>query len=87
LAGFFGRFGVLFGIGAFREKAQRGFMQPRCHAIGRRPDLPITNDGAVKRRLLGSAPVVDPCSDTARWRFVLDAAADLRIVKTLQDAL
>jgi hypothetical protein len=78
---------VLFGIGAIREEVQRGFVQLRCHAIGRRPDLPITNDGPVKCRLLGPAPVVDPSSDTAGRRLVLDAAANLRVVKTLQDAL
>jgi hypothetical protein len=45
------------------------------------------DNGAVKCRLLGSAAVVDPGSDTARWRLVLNAAADFRVVKALQDAL
>jgi hypothetical protein len=56
-----------------------------CHAIGRRPDLPIANDGAVKGCLLGSAAVVDPGCDATGWWFILDAAPDLRAVKTLQD--
>jgi hypothetical protein len=87
LAGFVGYFGaVRFGIGAIREEAQRRLMHPRRDAIGRRPDLPITNDGAVECRLLGSTAVVDPCSDTARWRLVLNAAPDLGIVETLQEA-
>src|SRR5260370_4832852 len=60
------RFGaVLFGIGAIREQAQRGLVQPRRDAIGRRPDLPITNDGPVECRLLGLAAEVDPRSDAA----------------------
>jgi hypothetical protein len=56
---------VLFGIGAIREKAQRGLVHPRRNAIGCRPDLPITNDGAAKCRLLGPASEVDPSSDAA----------------------
>ena len=39
---------VLFGIGAIREEAQRGFMHPRRDVIGRRPDLPILDDGISK---------------------------------------
>ena len=31
-------------------------MQPRRDAIGRRPDLFVANDGAVKRRLIGTVP-------------------------------
>jgi hypothetical protein len=58
------RFGaVLFGIWAIWEKAQRRLMHPRRDAISCRPDLPITNDGAVEGRLLGSAAEVDPGSD------------------------
>src|SRR5580704_4599154 len=76
---------VLFGIGAFREKAQRSLMQPRRDAIGRRPDLPITNDGPVEFRLLGPTAVVDPCSDAARWWVVLYPAPDFRLVNALQD--
>jgi len=78
---------VLFGIGAIREEAQRGLVQPRRDAIGGRPNLPITNDCAVKCRLLGSAAVGDPGSDTAGWWLVLYPAADFRLVKALQDAL
>src|SRR5216683_803958 len=82
------RFGaVLFGIGAIREEAQRGLVQPRRDAIGRRPDLPITNDGAVECRLLGPTAVVDPCSDATRWRLVLYPAPDFGVVKALQGAL
>jgi hypothetical protein len=73
LAGFVGFFGaVLFGMEAFREQAQRGLVQPSCHAIGCRPDLPITNDGLVECRLLGAAAEVNPGSDAAGWRFVLN---------------
>src|SRR5580692_7537387 len=80
------RFGVvLFGIGAIREQAQHGLVQPRRDAIGCRPDLPITNDGPVECRLLGGGRVVDPCSDAARWRLVLYPAPDFRVVKTPQD--
>src|SRR5260370_6096065 len=80
------RFGaVLFGIGAIREEAQRGLVQPRRDAIGRRPDLPITNDGPVESRLLGLAAEVDPPCDAARWRLVLYPAADFVIVVALQD--
>jgi hypothetical protein len=60
-------------------------VQPRRHAIGGRPNLPITNDGAVEGRLLGLTAVVDPCSDAARWGLVLDAATDFRVVKALQN--
>src|SRR5258708_37325181 len=82
------RFGAVhFGIGAFREEARRGFMHPRCHAIGCRTDLPITNDCAVKCRLLGSAAVGDPGSDTARWWLVLSPTADCRLVEVPHDAL
>jgi hypothetical protein len=76
---------VRFGIGAIREKAQRRFMQPRPDEIGRRPDLPITDDGPVKSRLLGPAAVVDPCGDAASRRLVLDPATDLGFVEALQD--
>src|SRR5260370_30275107 len=66
------RFGaVLFGIGAIREEAQRGLVPPRRDAIGRPPDLPITNDGPVEYRLLGLSAEVAPHSDAARWRLVL----------------
>jgi hypothetical protein len=52
------RFGaVLFGIFVVGVQAQRGLVQPRRDAIGRRPDLPITNDGPVKSRLLSPATV------------------------------
>jgi hypothetical protein len=81
------RFGaVLFGIGAIREEAQRRLMHPRRDAIGCRSNLPITNNGPVECRFVGPAAEVDPCSDTARWWLVLDAAPDLRVVKTLYDA-
>src|SRR5258708_8477501 len=80
------RFGaVLFGIGAIREQAQRGLVQPRRDAIGRRPDLPITNDGPVECRLLGPTAVVDPCSYAASGRLGLYPAPDFRLVKTFQD--
>ena len=52
-------------------------MHPRRDAVGRWPDLLVTNDGAVECRLLGPAAVVDPGSDAARWRLVLYAATDL----------
>src|SRR5258708_37136040 len=82
------RFGaVLFGIGAIREKAQRGLVQPRRDAIGGRPNLPITNDGPVECRLLGAVAVVDPCSDAARRGLVLYPAPNLGVVEALQDAL
>jgi hypothetical protein len=82
------RFGVvLFGIGAIREEAQRGLVHPRRDAIGRWPNLPITDDAAVKRRLLGPTAVVNPSSDAARWRLVLYPAPDFGVVKALQDAL
>src|SRR5260370_38204978 len=83
---FFRRFGAVFsGIGAFREKTQRGLMQPRRDAIGRRPNLPITDDGPVERRLLGAVPVVNQCGDTARRRLGLYPAPDFGLVKTFQD--
>src|SRR5260370_30018430 len=82
------RFGaVLFGIGAIREQAQRGLVQPRCHAISGRPDLPITNNGPVECRLLGPTAVVDPCSDAASGPLLLYPAPDFRLVKALQNAL
>jgi hypothetical protein len=59
-------------------------MQPRRDAIGRRADLSVTDDDAVKGRLLGSTAVVDPCSDAASWRLVLYPAPDFRLVKALQ---
>ena len=62
-------------------------MQPRRDAIGSRPHLPIANDGPVECRLLGPAAEVDPGSDAAGWRFVLNPAPDFRVVKALQDAL
>jgi hypothetical protein len=62
-------------------------MQPRPDKIGCRPDLPITDNGPVKCRLLCPATEVDPCGDAAGRRFVFYAAADLRVVKALQDAL
>src|SRR5580693_5915822 len=85
----FRRFGaVLFGIGAIREQAQHGLVQPRRDGeISGRPDLPITNNGPVECRLLGPTAVVDPCSDAARWRLVLYPAPDFRLVKAVQDAL
>ncbi|HMH95929.1 MAG TPA: hypothetical protein VK577_05030, partial [Bradyrhizobium sp.] len=60
-----------------REEAHRGLVHPRRDAIGGRPNLLVTNDGAVEGRLLGTTAVVDPGSDTAGWWFVLDAAPDL----------
>ena len=88
MAGFVGYFGaVRFGIGAIREEAQRRLMHPRRDAIGRRPDLLITDDGPVKCRLLGTAPKVDPSRDAAGWRFVLYPAPDFRVVKALQKGL
>jgi hypothetical protein len=62
-------------------------MQPRRDAIGRRPDLLITNDGPVEGRLLGPAPEVNPCSDTARWRLVPYSAPDFGFMEAQQDAL
>jgi len=60
------RFGpVRFGIGAIREKAQCGLMHPRRDAVGGRPNLLVTDNGAVECRLLGLAAVVDPCGDAA----------------------
>ena len=41
-------------------------MQPRRHAIGRGPYLPITNDDAVKCRLFGPTAVIDPGSNAPR---------------------
>jgi hypothetical protein len=78
---------VRFGIGAIREEAQRSLMHPRRDKISCRPDLLITNDGAIEGRLLGTAAVVDPCGYTARWWFVLYPAPDFRVVKTLQEGL
>jgi hypothetical protein len=78
---------VLFGIGAIREKANRGLVHPRRDAIRCRPNLLVSNDGPVKCSFLGAAAVVDPGCDAARWRFILDAAPDLRVVKALQDVL
>jgi hypothetical protein len=49
-------------------------MQPRRDAISGRPDLPITNDGAVECRLLGPA---------AELRLVLDPAPDFGFVEAL----
>ena len=60
-------------------------MHPRRDAIGRRPDFPITNDGAVECRLLGPAAVVDRGSDAARWRLILYPAPDFGFVEALQD--
>jgi hypothetical protein len=80
------RFGaVLFGIWAIWEKAQRRLMHPRRDAISCRPDLPITNDGAVEGRLLGSAAEVDPGSDATCRRLVFYAATNLGFVQSLQD--
>jgi hypothetical protein len=62
-------------------------VHPGSDAIGRGPDLLVTDDGTVKRRLLGSTAVVDPGSDAAGWWLVLYPAADFRRVKALQDAL
>jgi hypothetical protein len=62
-------------------------MHPRRDAIGGRPNLLVTNNGAVECRLLSPATKVDSSSDAAGWRFILDAAPDFRIVKALQDAL
>ena len=82
------RFGaVLFGIGGIREEAQCGLVHPRRDAIGCRPNLLVTDDGPVKCRLLSPATEVDPGSDAAGWRFILDAAPDLKFVSALQDAL
>ena len=55
------------------------------NTIRRGPYLLITNNGPVECRFLSPATEVDPNSDAARWRLVLDAAADLRFVQTLQD--
>jgi hypothetical protein len=60
-------------------------MHPRRDTIGCWPDLPITNDSAVERSLLGPAAVVNPGSDATGWWFVLYAAADLGFVEALQD--
>ena len=53
-------------------------------AIGCRPDLPITNDGLVECRLLGAAAEVNPGSDAAGWRFVLNPPPDFRVVKAFR---
>ena len=80
------RFGaVFFGIGAIREEAQRGLVQPRRDTIRSRPHLPITNNGPVECRLLGTAPKVDPCSDATCWRLVLYPAPDFGVMEALQD--
>jgi hypothetical protein len=76
---------MVLDIAAFMEKAQRGLMHPRRYAIGRGPYLPITYDGSVKRRLLGSAAEVYPRSDATSGRFVLYPAAHFRLVKALQN--
>jgi hypothetical protein len=47
-----GRARGFFGIEAIGEEAQRGLVHPRRYT-GRRPDLPIPDDGPVKCRLLG----------------------------------
>jgi hypothetical protein len=60
-------------------------MHPGSNAIGCRPDLLITDNGAVKRRLLGSAAEVYPRSDATSGRFVLYPAAHFRLVKALQN--
>jgi hypothetical protein len=60
-------------------------MQPRRNAISGRPDLLVTNDGAVECRLLGAAAEVDPGSDAAHWRLVLYPAPDFGFVEALQD--
>jgi hypothetical protein len=74
---------VRFGIGAIREKAQRGLLHLRRDAIGGRPDLLVANDGPVESRFLGPAAEVNPSSDAASWWLILDAATDLRVVKAL----
>jgi hypothetical protein len=76
---------VAFGIGTIREEAQRGLVHPRRNVIGRRPHLPITNNGPVECRLLGSTAEVDPCGDAASGWLVLYPAPDFRLVKALQD--
>ena len=78
---------VRFGIRAIGKEAQRCLMHPGSDAIGCRPDLLITNNGAVKCRLLGSAAEVDPRCDAASGWLVLYPAADFGVVKALQDAL
>ena len=68
LGGLLRRFGaVLFGIGAIREKAQRGLVQLRRDAIGRKPDLQIINDGAVECRLSARLPKSIQYGDTVHW--------------------
>jgi hypothetical protein len=69
------------------EKTQCRLMHPRRDTIGRRPDLPITDDGAVERRFLGPAVEVDPCGDAACWWVILYPAQDFGVVEALQDAL
>jgi hypothetical protein len=76
---------VRFGMGPIREQTQCSLMQPRRDAVGCWPHLPITSNGAVERRLLGSTAVVDPGSDATRWRLVPDAATDLGFVQALLD--
>jgi hypothetical protein len=58
-------------------------MQPRRDAVGGRPNLPITNDGAVERRLLGAVAEVNKGGDTAGRRLVLYPAPDFGLVKAL----
>jgi hypothetical protein len=76
---------VRFGIRAIRKEAERCLMHPGRDTIGRRPDFPISHNGRVKRRLLGTATEFDPGSDAARWWLVLNAAANFRLVEALQD--
>jgi hypothetical protein len=66
---------VRFVIGAFSEEAQRGLMHLGCDAIGCRPDLPITYDGALKR----------PAGDLGRQisDCVADGAADACCLRDL----
>jgi hypothetical protein len=59
-------------------------MQPRRDAVGRRPRILITSDGAVECRLLGPAAEANPGSDA---RPLAAPAPDFGFVKALQDAL
>jgi hypothetical protein len=75
------------GIRALLDLEREGETRLWAKLSGRRPDLPVTDDGPLECRLLGLAAVVDPGGDATRWRLVLYPAPDFGIVEALQDAL
>ena len=88
LGGLLRRFGaVLFGIGAIREKAQRGLVQLRRDAIGRKPDLQIINDGAVECRLSARLPKSIQGGDTVHWTDKLAELGKRKLSVDTQDSL